>query len=82
MALFISPFNGDNGVYTFHIKDNEQSFQIGINLKVDDEPIINAYFFGQKFELNHKNLIKTFKLFTVPNVGVLLISFSINSSLI
>ena len=59
--LFISPFNGDNGVYTFHVKDNEQSFQIGINLKVDDEPIINAYFCGQKFKLNHKNLMKTFR---------------------
>ncbi len=57
--LFISPFNNDDGIYSFQIKNNTNTFQIGINLRVKSQPVIVAHFTGQKIDYSDKNIIKT-----------------------
>ena len=55
--LFISPFNNDDGVYTFHIRNNPNLFQIGINLHEKNQPLLIAHFTGQKIDYSNLNLL-------------------------
>ena len=57
--LFISPFNDGDGMYTFHIRNNSNLFQIGINLHARGQPILIAHFTGEKLEYTNYNLIKS-----------------------
>tara|TARA_Y100000591_G_scaffold333363_1_gene376517 strand:+ start:13348 stop:14124 length:777 start_codon:yes stop_codon:yes gene_type:complete len=57
--LFISPFNNNEGTYSFHIKNNPNLFQIGINLHVRNQPILVAHFTGQKQDYSSSNLLKS-----------------------
>ena len=57
--LFISPFNGNTGIYSFHITNNDEIFNIGINLQVDEKPILKAFFTSRKIDLSDKDLIRS-----------------------
>ena len=55
----ISPFNGNTGIYSFHITNNDEIFNIGINLQVDEKPILKAFFTSRKIDLSDKDLIRS-----------------------
>ena len=59
--LFISPFNGDSGIYSFQITDSDGIFNMGINLQVDNKPILKASFTSKKVNLSDKELIRSLK---------------------
>ena len=53
--------NGDNGIYSFHITDSDEIFNMGINLQVDNKPILKASFTSKKVNLSDKELIRSLK---------------------
>ena len=59
--LFISPFNGKEGKYSFLLSINKDKFCVGVNLRVNGDPVLKAYFSSDINELSDKNLIKSLK---------------------
>jgi DUF1365 family protein len=56
--FFVSPFNAVEGKYLFNASFADQKLAIGVALKVDDRPIMKAYFSGQKSQMTDNRLLR------------------------
>jgi DUF1365 family protein len=56
--LYVSPFNDDTGTYSFHASSPGEELTVGVALKDEAGPLLNAYFSGQRRELGDGTLLK------------------------
>jgi len=56
--FYVSPFNDVSGNYTFHVTPIAKKLTVGVALRDDDGPLLNAFFAGQKHELTDGQLVK------------------------
>jgi uncharacterized protein len=70
--FFVSPFNAVEGVYDFRLTVPEEKMALGIGLRVDGKPVMNAYVSGKRVGLTDGALLKSF--FSVPVLTVKVIA--------
>jgi len=56
--LRVSPFNDDTGTYSFHASSPDEDLTVGVALRDETGPLLNAYFHGQRTELTDAGLLK------------------------
>jgi len=56
--FYVSPFNDVTGNYTFHVTPIAEKLTIGIALRDDDGPLLNAFFAGKRHKLTDGQLLK------------------------
>ncbi|MCZ4273505.1 DUF1365 domain-containing protein [Maritalea porphyrae] len=56
--FYVSPFNDVSGNYTFHVTPISEKLTVGVALRDDEGPLLNAFFAGQRQELTDSQLIK------------------------
>ncbi len=71
-AFHVSPFNKVEGNYTFRVSGDEDLITIGVNLKVDGKPLLNAYHAAWPEQLTSRALIGA--LCTMPLMTVKVIA--------
>lgn len=55
--LYVSPFNGDNGKYTFHVTPPGDGLTVGVALSDASGPLMKAHFRGTRSDLSDRTLI-------------------------
>lgn len=63
-AFYVSPFNSVEGDYAFRVAEDDDQIAIGVNLKVDGRPLLNAYQTASKVPLSDRALAAA--LWTTP----------------
>jgi DUF1365 family protein len=56
--LYVSPFNDNTGTYSFHASSPDADMTVGVALRDETGPLLNAYFHGQRKELSDGTLLK------------------------
>lgn len=56
--FYVSPFNDVSGNYTFHVTPIAEKLTVGVALRDDEGPLLNAFFAGKRGELTDSGLIK------------------------
>lgn len=55
--FYVSPFNDVSGQYSFHVTPVEETLTLGVALRDDEGPLLNAYFRGERQPLTDKSLV-------------------------
>ncbi len=55
--LYVSPFNADEGTYSFHVTPLGDDFTLGVALRDESGPLLKAHFRGQRADLTDKGLL-------------------------
>jgi len=55
-TFYVSPFNGVDGRYSFHVTPLEDEITIGIALHTDEGPLLKAFFRGEREDLTDATL--------------------------
>jgi DUF1365 family protein len=71
-AFYVSPFNRVEGDYTFRVASGENLITIGVSLKVDGKPLLNAYQSARPEPLTDRALIAA--LYTMPLMTIKVIA--------
>jgi DUF1365 family protein len=56
--FYVSPFNDVSGQYSFHVTPIAEKLTLGVALRDDEGPLLNAYFRGERQELTDGALLK------------------------
>ena len=56
--LYVSPFNSDNGVYSFNVTPADEELTVGVALKDSTGPVLKAHFRGKRQTLTDANLLR------------------------
>lgn len=56
--LYVSPFNGPKGTYSFHLTPPLEALTVGVALRDDDGPVLRAHFHGEREELTDAALLR------------------------
>ena len=56
--LYVSPFNSDNGTYSFHLTAPGENLTLGVALRDSEGPLLKAYFRGRRQALSDGSLLK------------------------
>lgn len=56
--FYVSPFNDVSGQYSFHVSPIAEKLTIGVALRDDEGPLLNAYFRGERQDLTDGALLK------------------------
>ncbi len=62
--FYVSPFNAVEGEYDFSADAPGETLRLGVNLRVDGKPVLQAWFSGQKRPLTDAALLQSF--FSLP----------------
>lgn len=55
--LRVSPFNDDTGTYSFHVSSPDEGLVVGVALRDETGPLLNAYFRGRRTVLSDSTLL-------------------------
>lgn len=69
--LHVSPFNGIDGHYSFHVTPPGASVAIGILLRDDAGPVLRAHFAGSRLVLTDATLIRLFVAYPLMTLKVI-----------
>ena len=72
--FYVSPFNRVEGRYSFHFDPPHETMALGVNLSIQDRPILNAYVHGTRVALTDANLLRSFRdvpLLTLKVIGAI-----------
>lgn len=58
--FYVSPFNAVEGRYGFHFNTPGEALALGVNLSIQDKPILNAYVHGHRAALTDAALLRAF----------------------
>ena len=58
--LYVSPFNAVEGRYGFHFNAPGETLALGVNLSIQDRPVLNAYVHGGRVALTDAALLRAF----------------------
>jgi len=56
--LYVSPFNGPKGTYSFHLTPPLEELTVGVALRDDEGPVLRAHFHGEREELTDVALLR------------------------
>lgn len=56
--LYVSPFNGPKGTYSFHLTPPLEDLTVGVALRDDEGPVLRAHFHGVREELTDAALLR------------------------